>query len=175
MQGRDNRSDVVILKQADARDSSRASLDTRAGALQSDAAEREHGGPLLTSLAKHIESGAGRLPLPEYWSEDNEVSTVGCGSPDVFCCVTRNGDEQLAVNLSHVSDRKIIGTEMDSVSTDSHGDIGAGVDQQLRLFGIGADGIERFASEDFQFAARQILFTQLDVINAGARCFGDFC
>jgi len=163
----------VILKEADAGNTGRASLDTRAGAFQSDAAEPEDGDTLLTSLSERIESDAWRLPLAEYWSEDNEVSTVARRLPDVFCCVTGNCDEQLVVNLSYVSDRNIIRPQMDSVCTNSLGDIGAGVDQQFSFFRIGADGIQRFASEDFQIAARKIFLSQLDVIDVAARCLAD--
>lgn len=63
---------------------------------------------------------------------------------------------------------------MHAICPNRHGNIGAGVDQQLCCFGVRANHVHSPSSEKLQFPARQISFSQLDVIEAATRRLADF-
>ena len=68
---------------------------------------------------------------------------------------------------------------MDAISFDSQGDVRARIDQQgSSQFSIlsshEGDGGHGVSRQRFQFAYREIFFTELDVVHSGAGRFGDF-
>src|SRR6202035_2387390 len=65
---------------------------------------------------------------------------------------------------------------MNSIAVAGYGDIASRVDQQAGCWfaGIFLDSLHRSANQSFEFASREIFLPQLNEVNAGASCLGDF-
>ena len=80
----------------------------------------------------------------------------------------------------HFRGQNVIRAQVDSIRPSGQRDVGAGVDQEsssgnrpsilLRFRVKNANGV---VCQGFQFARRQILLTQLNIVDAGQCCFRD--
>jgi hypothetical protein len=97
-QSADDVFDFILLKQADARNASRSSLQAQCGVFHRDATESEDGNLCLAGFpqgSKAHRSGSGRASFPEYRRKNGEVDFLGLGAQNISGCVTGSGDEKV--------------------------------------------------------------------------------
>jgi hypothetical protein len=72
------------------------------------------------------------------------------------------------VKLADLGGRELAGGcgQMDAGGCDGDGDVGAGVDEELRRLGACAEGGEQLAGEGGEFAGWEVLLAELDKIKA---------
>ncbi len=136
-------------------------------------------------IAKRRQPYALTSELSEDGGKDRKIRSVSLSQCDLGASVAGNADGPLSGHESFVFRKKcasisggnIVGAEMDAVSAYSQRDVNAMIDQKSRLttvlFRIAAHSRECVGSKTLQIARRKILLAQLDIVNAGAGCFGD--
>src|SRR5579859_1343742 len=116
-----NFGDFVFLEQADAGDSGGARFRAGVRICNRDSAQREDWNFFLTGLLQECEARGchGSLFLFEDRSEDSEAGAVGGGLADLSRRMTRNSNHTMTLlpDPPNLLRRHILGTEMDSIST----------------------------------------------------------
>jgi len=97
-QSADDFFDFILLKQADARNAGRSSVQARCGVFHRNATESEDLNLCPAGFpqgSKARRSRSGRACFPEYRSKDGEVGFVGRGAQNIGGCVTGGGHEKV--------------------------------------------------------------------------------
>ena len=128
--------DFILLKQADAGDPSRSSLQARCGVFHRDAAESEDGDLRPACFMQGGEAGrlpSGSIVFSEDWSKDGEVCTLGVGANHILVRMAGGGHEKVVSgqwpvgSLSRFTRPDIVRAQMNAIGSRSQRNVRAGV------------------------------------------------
>ena len=123
---------VVLLKEADGGNASRARIEAGASVIERDTTQGKHGNRLPASFTQPVEAGGARLRgilLFEDWSKHREVSSLGACTSDIGDGMASDADQRagrissLRPNLSHFYRRNIVRPQMHSVRTTGYSNV----------------------------------------------------
>ena len=168
------------MKEADAGDAGGSGCEAGGGVLQCDATQRidRDGGGCAACVAEPVEAlSPDRFPIGEGFfkdgGEENGVGMVFMSAAHVFEGVAGGGDDwrretDCSVEAADLGWGELVrcGGEVDSGSAGCEGDVGAGVDQQLRWTVFCADGGEDFAGKSGDASSGKVFFAELDEVDA---------
>ena len=166
-----------LLEERDAGDAGGSGGQASGGVLWGDAAEREDGEAHgLASLPQAVQAqrlAVGRLGRGEEdRAEDRKIGALALGRAELVERMAGDADQETGRrDGSQPAGRDGAGGQVDAMGPGGQSEIQAGVDQDLGPMGIGES--ENGAQEFEEFAGREVLFTNLEHLDAGGEVSGE--